>query len=683
MDPKTSTPVQDFTPQTASDPAKVNVVNAEKKGTNGFAIVEKIKEHWKDHIEANKKTAEERQKAIENIDEFIINFDPKRDKKNLTPEIRKRIVEIEKLYQEGTVSIKDLIAPASMEIGSRHVRVNDQYARSFFVFSYPRYLEANWLSQVVNFDASMDISIFVYPTESVDILKILRKKVAEMRSTKHINEKKGVVESVSLETALEDAQSLRVDLQRGNERFFQVGIYFTLYADTEEKLNHSANRLETLLGGQLLISHPADFRTERAFESCLPQGTDELEVLRNMNTSPLSTIFPFVSSTLSSDQGILYGVNRHNNSLVIFDRFELENANSVIFAKSGAGKSYAVKLEVLRSLMLGTDAIIIDPENEYETLCQAVGGTYTRISLSSSHRINPFDLPFPIEGSGQTTASLLKENIINLTGLMALMLGKLTPDEEGIMDKALRKTYEIKSITVDTENPRDFEMPIMRDLQKVLESMEGGHSLATRLERYTEGTFSGIFSEQSNVNLSSGLVCFCIRDLEEQLRPIAMYIILNYLWNRIRSKMKKRLMIIDEAWNIVQHEDSGRFLHNLVKRARKYYLGITTITQDVEDFLQSPWGKPIITNSSLQILLKQAPSAIEILKQTFNLTDGEKYLLLNSNVGQGVFFAGGQHVAIQIIASNSEHQIITTDPEELMAQREKAEGKVGEDWQSS
>lgn len=656
---------------TTQDDSAVKKEKREGPEKKSVGLIGAIKQKWQDHVDKNKKQAEENKHNLENIEEFVINFDPKKDKKKLTAEIRKKIIEQEKIYQEGIITIKDLVSPSSMNISTHGIQVNKTFVKTFLVFSYPRYLEANWLNQIINFDASMDISIFMYPVNSESMLKILRKKVAEMRSTQHINQKKGIVESVSLETALEDAQSLRVDLQRGKERFFHVGIYLSVYEENKEKLETISKQLETLLGGQLVMTKTGDFRTERAFESTLPQCTDQVEVLRNMNTSPLSTTFPFVSSNMTSSDGILYGINRHNNSLIIFDRFKLENANSVIFAKSGSGKSYAMKLEILRSMMMGTDVIVIDPENEYETLCHTIGGTYTRISLASPHRINPFDLLNPIGGEEMQTENLIKENIINLTGLMNLMLGKLSPEEDGIMDKALRQTYEIKGITPDLEKPMDYEMPTMKDLQKVLVSMEGGKGLAVRLEKYTEGTFSGIFSNQTNVDLGSGLICFCIRDLEDQLRPIAMYVLLNFIWSRIRSHLKKRLLMIDEAWHVVQHDDSGRFLHNLAKRARKYYLGISTITQDVEDFLRSPWGKPIITNSSLQLLLKQAPAAIEMLQKIFNLTEGEKYLLLNSAVGQGVFFAGSQHVAIQIIASQSEHNIVTTNPEELLAMKNK------------
>ncbi len=661
---------------------KVTVTNEQEPGTKEYTFAEKLRQKWEGLFASKKpeKNTEEKEKKLQDTigdeDKFFDNFDPKKDKRKLTNKMRKRIIDAEKVYQEGVISAKDLIAPTSLEISYTDLKLNGMFVKSFFVFNYPRYLESNWMNQIINFDATLDISIFVYPTNAAKIMKILRKKVAEMLSTKHLNEKRGVVNDTAVDTALEDAEQLRVDLQRGTERFFQVGIYFTVYAETKEKLNKISKQLETILGGQLVMTRSADFRTERAFETTTPQGLDLVEVTRNMNTSPLSTTFPFVSSDLTSNEGILYGINRHNNSLIIFDRFNLENANQVVFAKSGAGKSYAVKLEILRSLMMGTDVIILDPENEYETLSKKVGGSYVNISLTSEQRINPFDLPLPVNGGDEKPGELLRENIINLLGLMNVMLGKLTPEEEALMDKALIQTYELKGITKDTENPSEYEMPVMKDLENVLSTMEGGKSLSIRLEKFTEGTFSGLFSDQTNVDLGTGLIVFCIRDLEEQLRPISMYILLHFIWNKIRSELKKRMLVIDEAWHMVQYEDSGRFLHNLTKRARKYYLGITTITQDVEDFLESKWGKPIITNSSMQLLLRQAPVAMERLQNVFNLTDGEKYLLLNSGVGQGLFFAGNQHVAIQIIASFGEHKIITTNPEELIAIKQAEKQKV-------
>ncbi|MFH0820360.1 MAG: DUF87 domain-containing protein [Candidatus Peregrinibacteria bacterium] len=582
------------------------------------------------------------------------------------------VKEAEKLYKEGLATIKDLIAPSAMEFLYDKIQMSGMFSKSFFVYAYPRYLEANWLSPIINFDVTMDISMFVYPASSAKIMKFLKNKVAQIQSSIHIEAEKGMVSDPALETALQDAEELRRNIQRGEEKFFQFSLYFTLYSDSEEKLKKVQTRLESALGGKLILTKSADLQQEHGFNSTLPLCMDEIEVTRNMNTHPLSTFFPFSSSDLTSNEGILYGINRHNDSLVIFDRFSLENANSVVFAKSGAGKSYAVKLEVLRSMMLGKDVIIIDPENEYEALCTTVGGTYLRVALNSDQRINPFDLPLPIDEEDQKPGELLRSNIIMLHGLLNLMLGKLTPEEEGLMDKALIDTYALKGITMDTQNSATIKPPTMEDLHAILSNMKGADTLAQRLQKYTVGTFSGIFNKPTNVDLRSGLVVFCIRDLEDMLRPTAMYIILNYIWNRVRSELKKRLLIIDEAWSLMQHEDSARFLYGLVKRARKYYLGITTITQDVQDFIKSDYGKPIITNSSLQLLLKQSPTAIEELVPMFNLTEAEKYLLLNAGVGQGLFFAGLKHVAIQIIASYGEDRVITTNPEALLKQR--AEG---------
>lgn len=582
-----------------------------------------------------------------------------------------QIKEAEKIYKQGLATIKDLIAPSSMEFKYDHFQMSGIYGKSFFVYTYPRFIEANWLSPVINFDVTMDISMFIYPTSSTAIMKFLKKKVAQIQSSIRIEQEKGMVSDPALETALQDAEELRRNIQRGQEKFFQYALYFTIYSDDEEKLKKIQTRLESTLGGKLVLTKSADLQTEHGLNSCLPLGTDELEVTRNMNTNPLSTTFPFTSSDLTSNQGILYGINRHNDSLVIFDRFALENANSVVFATSGAGKSYAVKLEILRSMMMDTDVIVIDPENEYESLARTVGGSYLRVSLNSDKRINPFDLPLPLKDEDQKPGDLLRSNIITLHGLLNLMLGKMNPEEEGLMDKALIDTYALKGINMNTPNPGEIEPPTMEDLYSVLSSMEGGENLAQRLQKYTVGTFAGIFNKNTNINLDTGLVVFCIRDLEDSLRPIAMYIILNYIWNRVRSSLKKRLLVIDEAWSLVQHEDSARFLYGLVKRARKYYLGITTITQDVSDFVNSDFGRPIITNSSMQLLLKQAPSSMEGLTKIFNLTEGEKYLLLNSGIGQGLFFAGLKHVAIQIIASYSEDQVITTNPEEILKQQEK------------
>ncbi len=572
--------------------------------------------------------------------------------------------DLDRTYKEGLTTLKDLIAPASLKFENSHFELNGKFGRSFFVLTYPRFLSTNWLSFIIQSEGALDLSMFIYPIDSADILKKLKSKVGEIGSQMSINQEKGQVRDPMLETAYKDVEGLRDSLMQGTEKYFRFALYFTIYADDLKQLDKYSTNLESALGAKLIVTKRALLQTQAGLNSTLPQGLDELDVANNMNTSPLSSCFPFVSSDLTSNDGILYGINRHNNSLILFDRFALENANSVIFAKSGAGKSYAVKLEVLRSLMVGTDVIIVDPENEYQHLAAAVGGTYLSVSLNSASRINPFDLPVAIEG--ESNADVLRSAVVNLLGLFSLMLGKLNPTEEAFMDKAIWQTYAKKDITPDLEDFRGIEYPTMNDLVEILNGMVGAENLAQRLTKYTEGTFGGLLNQPTNVVLNNQLVVFSIRDLEEELRPISMYIILNYIWNIVRSELKKRILAVDEAWILMQHEDSARFLFGIAKRARKYYLGLSTITQDVADFLSSPYGKPIVTNSSIQLLLKQSPAAINVIAETFFLTEGEKYLLLESEVGEGIFFAGLKHAAIKIYASYVEDQIITTDPKQLL-----------------
>lgn len=583
----------------------------------------------------------------------------------------KRLEEVEKTYREGLTTLKDLLAPAALNFQSSYFELNGKFARSFFVLAFPRYLSSNWLSFIINAEGALDVSLFVYPIDSESILKKLKSKVGEIGSQMSINQEKGMVRDPMLETAYKDVESLRDSLIQGTERYFRVGIYFTVYADDLKQLDEFSASLESSLGSKLIVTKRAILQTQSGLNSTLPLGLDELDVGNNMNTGPLSTTFPFVSSDLTSNDGILYGINRHNNSLVLFDRFAMENANSVVFAKSGAGKSYAIKLEILRSLMVGTEVIVIDPENEYKHLAEAVGGTYLNVSLNSDSRINPFDLPFGLEG--EDSADIMRTAVVNLLGLANLMVGKLNPTEEAFLDKAIWQTYAKKDITPDVSDYRNVEIPTMNDLLEILEGTVGAESLAQRFMKYTEGTFAGLFNQPTNVVLNNQLVVFSIRDLEEELRPIAMYIILNHIWNIVRSELKRRIMVIDEAWILMQHEDSARFLFGIAKRARKYYLGLTTITQDVVDFMNSPYGKPIVTNSSIQILLKQSPAAINVIAETFFLTEGEKYLLLESEVGEGIFFAGSKHAAIKIYASYVEDQIITTDPKQLLEIKESQE----------
>lgn len=570
-------------------------------------------------------------------------------------------------------TLTDLIAPAGMKINSNYLEISGKYARTLFIMAYPRYLQTGWFSPLIDLDISFDASMYIYPVSSAAILKNLKKTVTRLTSQISSDEEKGKTRDPILETAYQDAEDLRDQLMQGTEKFFKFGLYITVYADSLEELEKNVLKISGLLEGGLIYAKPALFQVKEGFDTTLPLVNDKITTLSNMNTSPLSTTFPFTSCDLSSNDGVLYGINRHNNSLILFDRFKMENANMVIFAKSGAGKSYTIKLEVLRSLMMGTDVLIIDPENEYKHLSDTVGGAYLKISLTSEYHINPFDLPPAMED--QSFSDVLREGIINLIGLVRLMLGDLTPEEDSIVDKALKETYAIKDIFENSTFSPDMQFPTMLDFKMVLENMDGGASIAKRLGKYTEGTFSGFLNHFTNIDINKQLVVFSIRDMEEELRPIAMYIVLNYIWTLVRAKMKKRMLVVDEAWVMMRSQDAASFLFGIAKRCRKYYLGLTTISQDVNDFLVSNYGKPIVTNSSMQLLLRQSPASMDILSQTFNLTKEERLLLLESGVGEGIFFAGMRHVAIRVVASYSEDQIITSDPSQLL-EIEKAKAEI-------
>jgi conjugal transfer ATP-binding protein TraC len=577
-------------------------------------------------------------------------------------EIQKALIESEKSYRKGLSTVRDLISPSSVHVTTGHLEMGTKLTRSFFILTYPRVISSGWLGGIVNADVAMDLSIFIYPRDSSQVLNELKRKTGKIQASLQLNQEKGAARDPALETAYQDVESLRDAIQQGVEKFFRVGVYITIYADNLEQLEKISQSIEGMLSQQNIISKRAALQMDDGFNSSLPILKDDMMVFTNMNTSPLSASFPFVSSELSSDSGILYGVNRHNSSLIIFDRFEMENANEVVFATSGAGKSYAVKLEILRSLMIGVNVIVIDPEQEYKVLADTLGGTYVNFSLNSNNRINPFDLPKALPG--ESNADILRSSIIDIMGLMNLMLGKLDPQEVSIMEQAVQQAYASKDITPESDFNK-IDPPTMGDLVDILNGIVGGESLAQRLYRYTEGTFAGIFNQPTNININNTFIVFNIRDLQETLRPIAMYILLKYVWNEIRSELRRRILAIDEAWIMMQYEDSARFLFGLVKRARKYYLGVTTITQDVGDFLNSDFGKPIVTNSAIKLLLKQSTAAIEMVGNTFGLTAGEKEVLLQSGVGQGIFFAGPRHVAIEIIAFPTEHRIITTNPKDI------------------
>ncbi len=580
------------------------------------------------------------------------------------PELTREVIEEELAFRRGVLSVRDIIAPASLKIEANHLRLGNNFLRTIFVISYPRYISVGWFAPIINLNVTFDVSMFFYPVKSAIVLKQLKNKVGALEAQIISDAEKGAARDPLRETALRDIEYLRDALTQGTEKFFQFGLYVTLYAENLEELERLSDQVENIFGSRLVYSRRVYFQSEQGFNSTLPLGNDDLYITFNMNSSPIASSFPFISSELTSDQGILYGINRHNNSLILFDRFSLQNANSVVFATSGAGKSYAIKLEILRSLMLGTDVIVIDPEYEYKHLAEAVGGTYINISLSSENKINPFDLPRSVGGEARPK-DIIRSAVITLKGLVRLMLGNISYDEDSVVDRALLETYAKKDITPDSDLSQ-VEAPIMSDFEQILEGMEGGADLALRLKKYTEGTFSGLLNNPTNVEMNNQLVCFSVRDLEDELRPIAIYTIINYIWNIVRSEMKKRILVIDEAWWMMQHEDSAKFIFALVKRCRKYYLGVTTITQDVNDFLISPYGQAIVTNSSLQILLKQSPAAIDLVQKTFLLTEGEKYLLLECGVGEGIFFAGNKHVAMKVVASYTEDQLITSDPRQLL-----------------
>ena len=551
-----------------------------------------------------------------------------------------------------------------MKINPNSINIGGKFARTLFIVSYPRFLTESWLSPIINLDKIFNISIFAHPIDTNKVLRQLQKKLAEIQSQISIREGKGLVRDPKLDTAYQDIERLRDQLQQSQEKLFNVGLYITLFADTEADLNKLENEIKSVLDSKLIYLKPALFQQGEGFESVLPVGNDKLQVHSKLNSSPFSSFFPFVSFDLTSNQGILYGINRHNSSLILFDRYSMENYNSITFAKSGSGKSYLTKLEILRTLMFDTDVIVIDPEREYEYMAEAVGGRYFNISLSSEHHINPFDLPEPRED--ESPADILRGNIITLVGLFRILLGGLSPEEDSILDNAITETYALKDITTDS-NFQGKEPPLLSDLETVLAGMEGGESLAQRLYKYTRGTWSGFINQPTNVDISKKFVVFSVRDMEDELKPAAMYIVMHHIWSAIRKNLKKRLLVIDEAWWMMKSEDTASFVFSLAKRGRKYYLGVATITQDVGDFLKSPYGLPIITNSSIQILLKQSPASIDLVQKTFNLTDEEKFLLLESGVGEGIFFAGLKHVAVKVVASYTEDQLITSDPSQLLA----------------
>ncbi len=568
------------------------------------------------------------------------------------------------------LTVKDIIAPPNIDVDFDNLKIGNYHYRTLFVAGYPRFVSANWLEPLISFNHTLDIAMYVYPTRSEEVLENLKRKVGEMEATIQSDMKRGRVIEPSIQVALEDALALQQELAKGAQRFFQFGLYVTIPAKNLEDLNKTTKQVEATLASLLIVTKRATLQMEEGLKTTLPMGQDRLVITRNMDTTSLATTFPFTTSELTANEGILYGINSHNDSLVVFDRFTLENANTVVFGKSGSGKSFMVKLEILRSLMFDTEVIVIDPENEYETLTRALGGEYIRFHFGTTTKINPFDIALLHQTGKEREDSELNQKILSLHGFFRVVMGKLTPTEDALLDRALILAYRQKGITPDPAT-QGKEPPLMEDLYKTLVGMEDpiARGLADRIEKFVKGSLVGIFDQQTNVAIRNQLTVFSIRDLEDELRPIAMYLILDFIWTKVRRDTKRRILIVDEAWYMMKFPDSGAFLNSIAKRARKYYLGLTTITQDVEDFLSVDLGKTIIQNSSLQILLKQSTAAIDRVGEVFFLSEGEKQLLLSASVGEGLFFAGPSHAAIRIIASPQEHAIITTKPQDLAAQK--------------
>jgi type IV secretory pathway VirB4 component len=568
-------------------------------------------------------------------------------------------------------SIPDMIAPSSVEIDFNSIKIGERYYKTLFVVGYPRYVSPDWLEPLIEFDHSMNISMFIYPASSPDVLSDLRRKVAEMEATLSSQVEEGLEEDPKIAASLEDALAVQEELAKGMERFFQFSLYVTLSSDSLSELNEAAKKLTTTLSSLLILPRIATLQMEEGFKSTTPLGQDKLYIARNMDTTSLASTFPFSSAMLTQDKGVMYGINQQNGSLIIFDRFSLENANEVVFGKSGAGKSYLIKLEAMRQFMFGTEVIIIDPEGEYGTLTKVLGGEELMFTPSSAIKINPFDLSGLYE-EGENELGL---KILSLHGLFKIVMGDLNASQEAILDRALIETYRTKGITADPTTQKK-QPPIAEDLYNVLLKTNDDISkeLALRLEKFIKGSMSGIFNQQSNFDIKNPFTIFNVKALEEELRPIAMHIILDFIWTRVRKSLKKRVLILDEAWYMMRYEDSASFVYSIAKRARKYYLGLTTATQDVQDFLSTDYGKAVLSNSSIQILLKQSPAEIDLVTTLFYLTDGEKQLLLSSAVGEGLFFAGQSHVALRSIAAPYEHAMITSSPEDIL--KEQADAKL-------
>jgi hypothetical protein len=578
------------------------------------------------------------------------------------PPAARRFVESTKdlLYDE-TIGIPDKIAPAAFEVDFNDVKINDLYIRTIIVNDYKK-AYPGMLESLINYEEPIDISMYYYPIDTGEIVDKIRRKIAELEAQLNLELESGKVPNAYAKVALQDALKQQEELASGVERYFHFALYITIKGETLSDLNNLTSTVISDLSSKEMNTKLPTLKMENAFKSSLPYGFDRLRQTRNMDTSSIAMTFPFTSSDLSQEKGILYGINTYNRGLVVFDRFSMPNANMVVLASSGGGKSFFVKLEIIRSLMLGTECIVIDPENEYEDLCKSVGGAYVSFSQDGKNKLNPFELPAGAESNEDELR--LKE--LSLQGFFKILFGTLSTRGTSILDRAIRMCYREKGITNDKSTFVN-EPPRMEDLYKTLRAMEEmeAQDMALKIERFLVGSASGIFDKKTNIEISNSLTIFSIRDLSEELRPLAMYLMLDFIWTKIKRERKRRILAIDEAWVLMKYPDSALFINSVAKRARKYYLGLTTITQEVSDFLNTDYGRAVVTNSSIQVLFRQSPVAIDGLAGTFDLSEGEKAYLLSVPPGNGLFFAGTNHVSIDVKASPTEYALVTSNPVEL------------------
>jgi len=596
-------------------------------------------------------------------------FDRKTGKRRVS---KKELLKRSFQYNFGEQDQIDLISYSGLEESPSYLQMGNKFVRTLFVSGYPYVASTGWLNMLINFNHDIDISYHIEQVDPIAALPKLNRKITELESTKRGMLKAGKVIGSEITDPLESAMELKDKIQRGQEKLFQVSIYMTITADSLADLNKTQALLETVMSTRLFYIKNATFQQLEGLQSTLPRGQNLLSQKRNLDSSSAALTFPFVSSELVQESGILYGINRSNNSLVIVDRFSLNNANSIVFAQSGSGKSYTAKVEILRQLMQGTKVIVIDPEREYKQLSASVNGTYIKLSAKSKEKINPFD--FSITSKNEENE--LAEHIQDLTEIISLMVGGLGADEKAAVDKAILQTYKQHGWSLNPaytpkkkkdprgRKPKVKTYPVLKDFYKVLKEMKQ-RGLCNKLEKFIKGSLSSVFDSQTNIKLDNRLVIFDIKDLNESLRQIMMMVVANFVHSQVKTNPQRRILVIDEGWMLLQHEESARFLAGLTRRARKYYLGVTIISQQANDFLSQDYGRAIASQSALRVLMKQDTTTIKKVAIEFNLSEYEQHFLLTCDRGEALIIADQNHVALKVVASEKEHPLLTTDPKEI------------------